>query len=75
MRLIENALWLLPLHDHLALAYKDTMQDHGIQVNMLREVNLLENKLKIASGVLKRRLFARLLLLCECAAALQQFST
>ena len=35
------------------------MQDHGIQVNMLREVNLLENKLKIASGILKLCLFAR----------------
>ena len=47
-------------------------QELGVQVNMLKEtvkeVNLLENKMKITSGVLKRRLFARLLRLCDCAA-------
>ena len=74
VHLIENALWRLPLYDYLAQAYKDTMhgQEHGVQINMLKatvkEVNLLEKKLKIVSGVLKRRLFARLLRLCDCAA-------
>ena len=54
VHLIENALWRLPLYDHLAQAYKDTMhgQEHGIQINMLKAIvkegNLLENNLKIA---------------------------
>ena len=73
VHLIANALWRLPFYDYLAQAFKDTMhgQEHGVQVNMLKstvkEIQILEIKLKTAAGVLKRRLFSRLLRLCDSA--------
>ena len=74
VHLIENALWRLPFYDYRAQAYKDTMhgQEHGVQIYMLKstikEILKLETQLKLKNtGVLKRRLFARLLRLCDSA--------